>query len=214
MPYDEALDPDEVREQLERHGDFELVALVHSETPSGIHNPVGEIAPLVRDAGALVFVDVVSALGCAELRVDEWGIDLGVGGPQKCLAGPPGMSLCVDLEDAWEAIERNPNAPRGSFLSLLDWRETWMEGTAQVPVYAVGGGRERGPRGSPSARRGPRHVIARHPTAARACARAWWRWGWSCGRAARPTRRAALRRCGAGGHRGAADPGTHPQASG
>lgn len=128
VPYNEAIDPDEVKQALEEHGDFELVALVHSETPSGVVNPLREIAPLAKDAGALMFADVVSAVGGTEVDPDGWGVDICVGGPQKCLAGPPGMSLVVVGEQAWSAIEKNPNAPRGTFLSLLDWRETWIEG--------------------------------------------------------------------------------------
>jgi pyridoxamine--pyruvate transaminase len=127
VAYDEAVDAADVRRALEENPDVELVAVVQSETPSGIHNPVGEIAPDVRQAGALLLVDAVSALGCEEVLVDEWGIDVCVAGPQKCLAGPPGMSLMSISSAAWEAMERNPNAPRGSFLSLLDWKERWID---------------------------------------------------------------------------------------
>lgn len=127
VPYDEALEPAQVREALE-HGDFDLVSVVHSETPSGIENPLAEIGPMAKEAGALVFADVVSAVGGTELRTDEWKVDIAIGGPQKCLAGPPGMSLCTVSDAAWDAIEANPNAPRGTYLSLLDWRDTWTRG--------------------------------------------------------------------------------------
>jgi pyridoxamine---pyruvate transaminase len=127
VPYDEAVDAADVRQALADNPDVELVAVVQSETPSGIHNPVAEIAPAVKEAGALLLVDAVSALGCEEVLVDEWGIDVCVVGPQKCLAGPPGMSLISVSQAAWEAMERNPNAPRGSFLSLLDWKERWVD---------------------------------------------------------------------------------------
>jgi pyridoxamine--pyruvate transaminase len=127
VPYDEAVDAADVRQALADNPEVELVAVVQSETPSGIHNPVAEIAPAVKEAGALLLVDAVSAIGCEEVLVDEWGIDVCVVGPQKCLAGPPGMSLISVSPAAWEAMERNPNAPRGSFLSLLDWKERWVD---------------------------------------------------------------------------------------
>jgi pyridoxamine--pyruvate transaminase len=127
VPYDEAVDAADVRQALADNPDVELVAVVQSETPSGIHNPVGEIATAVHEAGALLLVDAVSALGCEEVLVAEWGIDVCVVGPQKCLAGPPGMSLMSISSAAWQAMERNPNAPRGSFLSLLDWKERWVD---------------------------------------------------------------------------------------
>ena len=127
VPYDEAVDAADVRQALADNPDVELVAVVQSETPSGIHNPVGEIAPLVKEAGALLLVDAVSALGCEEVLIDEWGIDLCVAGPQKVLSGPPGMSLISVSDAAWEAMRDNPNASRGSFLSLLDWKERWVD---------------------------------------------------------------------------------------
>lgn len=128
VPFDRAIDPESVRRTLEEHGDFELVSIVHSETPSAIENPLSEIGPIAKEAGALVFADVVSAVGGTDVRPDEWGVDICIGGPQKCLAGPPGMSIVAVGDEAWAAIEANPNAPKGSFLSLLDWRDTWTRG--------------------------------------------------------------------------------------
>jgi pyridoxamine---pyruvate transaminase len=171
VPYDEALDPAAVGEELERHGDFELVALVHSETPSGIENPLAEIAPLAKRAGALVFADVVSAVGGTNVRTDDWGVDICVGGPQKCLAGPPGMSLVVVGDEAWSAIEANPKAPRGSFLSLLDWRETWTEGGRVKYPYTPSVSDVNGVHAAVAEclEDGLDSVIARHAVAARAC---------------------------------------------
>jgi pyridoxamine--pyruvate transaminase len=171
VPYDEALDPAAVGEELERHGDFELVALVHSETPSGIENPLADIAPLAKRAGALVFADVVSAVGGTNVRTDDWGVDICVGGPQKCLAGPPGMSLVVVGDEAWAAIEANPKAPRGSFLSLLDWRETWIEGGRVKYPYTPSVSDVNGVHAAVAEclEDGLDSVIARHAVAARAC---------------------------------------------
>ena len=171
VPYDEALDPAAVGEELERHGDIELVALVHSETPSGIENPLAEIAPLAKRAGALVFADVVSAVGGTNVRTDDWGVDICVAGPQKCLAGPPGMSLVVVSDEAWAAIEANPNAPRGSFLSLLDWRETWIEGGRVKYPYTPSVSDVNGVHAAVGEclEEGLDTVIARHEAAARAC---------------------------------------------
>jgi pyridoxamine--pyruvate transaminase len=135
VPYDEGVEAADVLRALEENPDVELVAVVQSETPSGIHNPVAEIAPAVHESGALLLVDAVSAVGCEEVLVDEWGIDVCVVGPQKCLAGPPGLSLMSISSAAWEAMQRNPNAPRGSFLSLLDWKEHWVESDKTKFLY-------------------------------------------------------------------------------
>jgi pyridoxamine--pyruvate transaminase len=128
VPYNEAIDPAAVEQALKEHGPIELVSLVHSETPSGIENPLAEIGPLARTHGALMLADVVSSLAGTDLLVDDWHVDVAVAGPQKCLAGPPGMSLISVSPRAWDVIESNSGAPRGSFLSLLDWKHRWIEG--------------------------------------------------------------------------------------
>ena len=124
-PYDEIVTGEAVAAYLEAHPEITVVSVVHSETPSGTLNPVWDIGPIARSHGAVTIVDVVSSFGGIELRPEDWQLDLLVAGPQKCLGGPPGMSLVAVSEQAWAAIEANPDAPRGSFLSLLDWREQW-----------------------------------------------------------------------------------------
>jgi pyridoxamine--pyruvate transaminase len=125
VPYDQAVPAEAVAAYLDAHPGVEMVSVVHSETPSGTLNPVHEIGPLCRARGVVTIVDVVSSFGGIALEPEAWQLDLLVAGPQKCLGGPPGMSLVAVSPQAWAAIERNPAAPRGSFLSLLDWREQW-----------------------------------------------------------------------------------------
>lgn len=171
VPYDEALDPGAVRAEIERMGEVELVALVHSETPSGIENPLAEIAPIAKEAGALVYADVVSALGGTAVEVDAWGVDIAVAGCQKCLGGPPGISLCAVSEAAWAAIDANPEAPRGTFVSLLDWRETWLKSDGAKFPYTPSVSDVNGVHAAISEclDHGLEEVIGRHAAAARAC---------------------------------------------
>jgi pyridoxamine---pyruvate transaminase len=128
VSYDAQVEPEMVERAFAAHPEAEVLAVVHSETPSGTINPVAEIGPIAQRHGALVIADVVSSLGCDTLRPDDWGLDICVAGPQKCLAGPPGMSLVAVSDEAWTRIRANPAAPRGSFLSLLDWKDTWIDG--------------------------------------------------------------------------------------
>lgn len=132
VPYDQAIDPDVVAAYLDGHPEVEMLAVVHSETPSGTLNPVRELGPICRSHGVVTIVDCVSAFGGVELRPEEWQLDLLVAGPQKCLGGPPGMSLMAVSDEAWALIEKNPDAPRGSFLSMLDYREQW-HGAGKFP---------------------------------------------------------------------------------
>jgi pyridoxamine---pyruvate transaminase len=171
VPYDEAVDPAAVKEALDDQGPFELVALVHSETPSGVENPLGQIGPLAHEHGALMLADVVSSLGGTRLLIDEWQVDIAVAGPQKCLAGPPGMSLVSVGPRAWEAMEANPGAPRGSFLSLLDWKHRWIEGGRVAFPYTPSVADVNGVHAAIQdvLDQGLESVIAAHATAARAC---------------------------------------------
>jgi pyridoxamine---pyruvate transaminase len=132
VPYDEAVDPQAVAEYLDEHPATELLCVVHSETPSGTFNDCSLIGPIARSRGVLTLVDCVSSFAGMPFDTDAWQLDVCVAGPQKCLGGPPGMSLMALSEQAWAAIEGNPAAPRASFLSLLDWREQW-HGRGQFP---------------------------------------------------------------------------------
>lgn len=80
-----------VKEALEKKK-YDLVAVVHAETSTGVANPVGEIAPLVKATGALLLVDGVTSLGGMPVTLDEWGADIFYSGTQKCLACPPGLA--------------------------------------------------------------------------------------------------------------------------
>jgi pyridoxamine--pyruvate transaminase len=125
VPYDDWVTAEAVDAYLTAHPGITVVSVVHSETPSGTLNPISDIGPVARRHGAVTVVDAVSSFAGIELLPDEWELDLIVAGPQKCLGGPPGMSLMALNERAWEAIDANPDAPRGSFLSITDWRDKW-----------------------------------------------------------------------------------------
>lgn len=130
VPYNDAVAPERVAEYLDAHPEVELVTVVASETPSGTVSDVSRIGPICRERGVLTLVDTVSGVGSMEFLTDEWGLDVCVAGAQKSLGGPPGIALVSMSAAAWEAIGRNELAPRSSYLSLLDWKEKWLEGGA------------------------------------------------------------------------------------
>ena len=128
VPYNDAVDPTDVVRYLDENPGIEVVSVVHSETPSGTLCDVSAIGPIARARGALTLIDCVSSLGGIAFETDAWELDVCVAGAQKCLGGPPGMSLMTVSEAAWERIRANPTAPRASFLSMLDWKEQWIDG--------------------------------------------------------------------------------------
>ena len=129
VPYNDAIDPEDVRQALHANPGVKFLSVVHSETPSGTHNPVQEIGAVAHEFGVLTMVDTVSGLGAELLSPEEWGMDIAIAGPQKCLGGTPGLSLMSISPAAWEALEaRKPEPLRASFLSILDWKSAWLEG--------------------------------------------------------------------------------------
>ncbi len=96
-----------------------MITAVHCETPSGLLNPIGAIAPAVRESGALFLVDFVASAFGADVRVDEWGIDFGLLGSQKCLSLLPDLSMTTVSKTGWEAVERTGY---GGYDALLPWR--------------------------------------------------------------------------------------------
>ncbi len=126
--------PEEVQAALGLHR-YDVVSVAHAEAASGVVNPLEEIAVLAQTAGALVVVDAVASIGAEPIEIDGWNLDLVVLSTQKALAGPTGASAVVVSEAAWGWLAANPSAPRNSILSLLDWKERWLDAArAALPV--------------------------------------------------------------------------------
>ena len=95
---------DEVRKAaLEFHP--KVITCVQCETPSGLINPIEPIGKIAKEVGALFLVDFVSSAGSTEVQVDEWGIDLGLLGTQKCLSCLPDLGIITVSEKAWKVIK-------------------------------------------------------------------------------------------------------------
>ncbi|MFI1181516.1 pyridoxal-phosphate-dependent aminotransferase family protein [Streptomyces sp. NPDC020799] len=135
-PFSGAAGPEQVAEALRAHPEIDFVSLVHAEAATGNTNPVAEIGAVVREHGALLMLDAVASVAAEPLLTDEWGVDLCVIGGQKAMAGPAGVSAVSVSARAWERIAANEQAPRRSYLSLLDWKERWIDGGREVLPHA------------------------------------------------------------------------------
>ena len=107
VPWGEAVLPGQLRLALDAHPDVKAVFLVHNETSTGVTNPLRELAAVVREHGALVVVDAVSAAGALPLEVDAWGIDFVFSGSQKAWMCPPGLLIAAIGPRAWDAHQRS-----------------------------------------------------------------------------------------------------------
>ncbi len=99
-------------------GKYDLVAVTHNETSTGVMNPIEEIGEVVKKYPDVVFiVDAVSSAAGTKIEVDKIGIDVCITSSQKALGLPPGLAVCTFSKKAKERAEKVPN--RGFYLDLL-----------------------------------------------------------------------------------------------
>ncbi|MFE7169488.1 pyridoxal-phosphate-dependent aminotransferase family protein [Streptomyces sp. NPDC057616] len=136
VPFHTAVSADLVRQAFAEHPAIDFVSLVHAEAATGNTNPVAEIGEAVREQGALFYLDAVASVGAEPVLPDAWGVDLCIVGAQKAMGGPAGVSAVSVSERAWARMAANPGAPRRSYLSLLDWKERWIDGGRSALLHA------------------------------------------------------------------------------
>ena len=133
VPDNSAIDPAGVADAFKQRPDITVVSVVHLETPSGTVNPCTEIGRIAHDHGALTIVDAATSWAGMDINPDSSNTDMFITGPHKCLGGVPGLTLLGVSPEAWTHMEKNPSAPRGSILSILDWRHAW-KATERFPI--------------------------------------------------------------------------------
>ncbi|HUF13765.1 MAG TPA: alanine--glyoxylate aminotransferase family protein [Longimicrobiales bacterium] len=111
-------EPSRVAEALAR-GAFDAVVVVHSETSTGVLNPVADLARVAHDAGAVILVDAVTSLGGSPVEPDAWQLDFTLTGSQKALALPPGLAFGVAQPAMLERARRSTR--RGTYFDLLEF---------------------------------------------------------------------------------------------
>jgi aspartate aminotransferase-like enzyme len=135
-PYGETFDPAEIKAALKL--ETRAVFMQANETSTGTTHDVQGIAKLLRDAQseALLIVDGITGLGTSTLDMDAWGIDALIGGSQKAVMIPPGLSYLAISQRAWDRMEATYN-PRYYF-DLRKERKNAKNGeSAYTPAVAL-----------------------------------------------------------------------------
>ena len=99
-PYGEAVLPEELEACLRQNPDARGVFLQATETSTGVTHDLQSMGPLVANSGALLVVDAITGLGSSVIDIDGWSLDVVIGGSQKALMIPPGLSFCSVSERA------------------------------------------------------------------------------------------------------------------
>jgi aspartate aminotransferase-like enzyme len=98
---------------------YDAVFVVHNETSTGVTNPIREIGEVLRQyPDTLYVIDTVSGFLGAELRVDDWGIDIALTSSQKAFALPPGIAFTTISDRVLERAKQVKN--RGYYFDFIE----------------------------------------------------------------------------------------------
>ncbi|ERI91685.1 aminotransferase, class V [Clostridiales bacterium oral taxon 876 str. F0540] len=121
------IDISALKEFLQKDSDFKYATVVHCDTPSGVLNEVDKICPLLKEKGIITVVDSVAAMGGEEFQVDDWQIDIALGGSQKAVSAPPGLTFLSISDDAFQVMENRKEPIAGFYCNLLVWKNYYKD---------------------------------------------------------------------------------------
>jgi aspartate aminotransferase-like enzyme len=142
LPAGQSVTVEQIRDELKKDPSIKMVAVVHVETSRGTVNPIEAIGSMLRKEfpEKIFLVDSVSGLAAADLRLDEWGIDICCTSSQKAVNAPQGVAIVAVSPKAWQNIENRKTPIYSLCLDLLYWRryhagaadaiQTWDEGSS------------------------------------------------------------------------------------
>ncbi|HEX4933318.1 MAG TPA: aminotransferase class V-fold PLP-dependent enzyme, partial [Gemmatimonadaceae bacterium] len=136
VPFGEYHAPDLLADTLKRK-EYDVVTIVHSETSTGVLNPIRELAAVAHQAGDIaVVIDTVSSLAAGAVECDAWELDYVLTGSQKALALPPGLAFCTANERVFARARQSHR--RGLYFDLLEFDEYYRKNqTPNTPAVSL-----------------------------------------------------------------------------
>ena len=108
VPYGQTLPIPEMTAKLKSEGPFRAVFIQATESSTGVRHDVETLAAAVKQhPETCLVVDAITGLGTTDLRPDEWGLDVVIGGSQKATMVPPGLAFASVSEKAWKQIAQS-----------------------------------------------------------------------------------------------------------
>jgi aspartate aminotransferase-like enzyme len=109
-PYGSVVKPEQLKAALEANPNIRGVFVQASETSTGAAHDIEGMAKVIREHDALFVIDAITGLGTMPLKIDEWGLDIVIGGSQKAFMIPPGLAFLSVSEKAWKRMDEAKNA--------------------------------------------------------------------------------------------------------
>ena len=99
------ISPERVEAALRAEPGAKGVLIQASESSTGVEHDVRSIGEVVKKTGAILVVDAITGLGTMPLDIDNWGLDVVIGGSQKAFMIPPGLAFLSVSPKAWKLAE-------------------------------------------------------------------------------------------------------------
>lgn len=115
------IDVSKLEAYLKEDHDFKFATVVHCDTPSGVLNPIQDICPLLKRYGIMSVVDSVSAMFAVEVFQDAWDIDILLGGSQKAMSVPPGLTIASVSDAAIQSMQKRSTPIASFYCNLLNF---------------------------------------------------------------------------------------------
>src|ERR1700685_165518 len=132
-PYGQTFD---LREGKSKLDGARVLYMQATETSTGARHDVKAIASLLKGTDTLLVLDGITGLGTTHFEVDDWGIDILIGGSQKAVMIPPGLAYLSVSDRAWQRME-TAKQPRFYF-DLRKERKSQTKGeSAFTPATAL-----------------------------------------------------------------------------
>lgn len=125
--YTRAIDEKKLIEFLDKDHNFKYATIVHCDTPTGVLNDLSKLCPILNEYGILTVVDSVSAMVGEEIRVDDWRIDIALGGSQKAFSAPAGLTMVSISEKAKLAMKNRKTPIIGFYCNLTIWENYYKD---------------------------------------------------------------------------------------
>lgn len=119
------IEPAQIAAALKAVKKPKLVAIVHAETSTGIHQPIEEISELAHRHGAMMAIDAVTSLGCVPVEIDKWKIDACYSCTQKGIGAPPGLSPVTFSASAMDWIRKRKTKCRSWYFDVALIEHYW-----------------------------------------------------------------------------------------
>src|SRR5690349_22060458 len=140
-PYGEAVQPEAVEQALAQNRNIKGVFVQASETSTGTEHDVKSMGLAVKKTNAIFVVDAITGIGTMPLYIDEWGLDVVIGGSQKAFMIPPGLGFLSISPKAW-SLAASGRSPRFYFdlkrekKNAVNGESAWTPNTALLLALA------------------------------------------------------------------------------